>query len=106
MTRLLLRPVTSTLAVPSSSSLPARFHTCALLDTGAVRCWGYGDDGKLGYGNTSDIGDDEVPALAGNVPVLDSILRRAAGVEHNCGLLDISDARFRGVPERPHLSAA
>ena len=41
-------------------------HTCALLDAGRVRCWGWG--GALGYGNTDYIGDDETPASAGNVP--------------------------------------
>src|SRR4030095_7692789 len=25
-------------------------YTCALLDTGRVRCWGSGDNGRLGYG--------------------------------------------------------
>jgi alpha-tubulin suppressor-like RCC1 family protein len=43
-------------------------HTCARLDTGAVRCWGWGFEGRLGYGNVADIGDDEAPATAGDVP--------------------------------------
>jgi hypothetical protein len=46
-------------------------RTCALLDTGAVRCWGFGLDGRLGYGNNNDIGDDETPASAGDVDVVD-----------------------------------
>jgi cysteine-rich repeat protein len=45
------------------------FHTCAVLDTGAVKCWGSGQYGELGYGNTIDIGDDESPAVAGDVEV-------------------------------------
>ena len=44
-------------------------HTCALLNTGKVRCWGYGTYGQLGYGNVTDIGDDETPASAGDVNV-------------------------------------
>jgi alpha-tubulin suppressor-like RCC1 family protein len=45
------------------------FHTCARLADGAVRCWGGGDWGKLGYGNTDAIGDNETPESAGDVPV-------------------------------------
>lgn len=43
-------------------------ETCALLTTGGVRCWGYNYFGQLGYGNTTQIGDDETPASAGDVP--------------------------------------
>lgn len=38
-------------------------------DDGAVRCWGAGASGRLGYGNTNDIGDDEEPVSAGSVPL-------------------------------------
>ncbi len=37
-------------------------HTCVLLRDGAVRCFGAGDDGRLGTGAEDDIGDDEVPS--------------------------------------------
>jgi alpha-tubulin suppressor-like RCC1 family protein len=45
------------------------FHTCAILDTDAVRCWGHGADGQLGYGNKRDVGVTDVPAAAGDVPL-------------------------------------
>ena len=58
-------------------------HTCALLQNGAIRCWGRGDWGQLGYGGCKvvsegetltsstcpDIGDDEDPVSAGTVTV-------------------------------------
>lgn len=45
-------------------------HGCAILQsTGAVRCWGQGGDGRLGYGNLGDVGDNETPAAAGDVPL-------------------------------------
>ncbi len=42
-------------------------HTCARLDDGHVRCWGSGAAGRLGYCNTTTVGDDEPPAAAGPV---------------------------------------
>jgi alpha-tubulin suppressor-like RCC1 family protein len=62
-------------------------HTCALLDTGKVRCWGSGGDGALGYGNTNDIGDDETPASAGDVDVGGPVIQLAAGDGATCALL-------------------
>ena len=47
----------------------AERHTCVVLEGGTVRCWGDAGGGKLGYGNENDIGDDETPASAGDVPV-------------------------------------
>jgi cysteine-rich repeat protein len=71
-------------------------HTCALLGTGAVRCWGFGDAGRLGYGNMSDVGDDESPALAGNVNVGGIVIQIAAGALHSCALLDNAAVRCWG----------
>ena len=42
--------------------------TCAILDDGNVRCWGFAGDGGLGPGVVGNIGDDETP---GSVDVLD-----------------------------------
>jgi alpha-tubulin suppressor-like RCC1 family protein len=62
-------------------------HTCALMITGAVRCWGRGASGQLGYGNTNNIGDNETPASAGNVNVGGPVSQIAAGDAHTCALL-------------------
>ena len=31
-------------------------HTCAVLNDGNAKCWGAGNDGKLGYGDTDNRG--------------------------------------------------
>ncbi len=53
-------------------------HTCALLDTGRVRCWGDGNDGQLGYGNEDAIGDNETPGSVGPVSLAGKVPTRAA----------------------------
>ena len=37
-------------------------HVCVILDNFAMECWGDASVGELGYGNQSNIGDDEVNA--------------------------------------------
>ena len=38
-----------------------------MLDNGRVRCWGFGGNGRLGYGNTDTIGDNETPGSVGPI---------------------------------------
>src|SRR5690349_2624204 len=43
-------------------------HACAVLDSGAVRCWGNNAVGKLGYADPRPaVGDDETPDTVGPV---------------------------------------
>lgn len=62
-------------------------HTCILTPAGKVRCWGLGTFGRLGYGNSDTVGDDEDPAAAGDVDVGDRVTALALGAEHTCALL-------------------
>ncbi len=87
---------------PSSPAAGAiatgQYHSCAALVEGSVRCWGYGGDGALGYGDTNSVGDDETPASAG--PVNLGLGRTAktisAGSVHTCALLDDGSLRCWG----------
>lgn len=79
--------------------------TCAILDTGSVRCWGYGGQGALGLGHDESIGDDEGPASV--PPVLLGKDRRAEalalGQYHACALLDDGTVRCWGPNGRGEL---
>ena len=74
------------------------FHNCALLDTLKVRCWGLGSQGRLGYGNTTSIGDTESPASVGTVSLGTGrhAVAVTAGGYHTCVLLDNGRIRCWG----------
>jgi alpha-tubulin suppressor-like RCC1 family protein len=59
---------TVALGEPVLSLAVGSTFTCVLLAEGRVRCFGYDDDGQLGYGHDLDIGDDETPAAAASLP--------------------------------------
>ncbi len=73
-------------------------HTCALLDDGTVRCWGYGGDGRLGYGNTNSIGESQAPGAIGPVDLGPGRTAKAisAGGGHTCAVLDDGNVRCWG----------
>ena len=39
-------------------------YTCALIDDGTLRCWGYGVDGRLGYGDEAQVAGTGFPSPA------------------------------------------
>ncbi len=62
-----------------------REHVCALREAGTVICWGYNGNWQLGYGHSMDVGDNESPAEAGDLP-FSGIAQLAAGYSHTCAL--------------------
>ena len=81
-------------------------HSCALLTNGNVRCWGWGAYGRLGYGNTDDIGDNESPASAGDVNVGGTVKQIALGTDHSCALLTNGNVRCWGKSNSSGLGYA
>ncbi|MET0592298.1 MAG: EGF domain-containing protein [Polyangiaceae bacterium] len=81
-------------------------HTCARIDDGTVRCWGRASAGQLGYGNRNDIGDNEVPRVAGIVDVGGTAVHIAAGQQHTCAVLDTGSVRCWGLGETGRLGYA
>lgn len=65
-------------------------HTCALLDSGAVKCWGWDFSGQLGDGNYID---RWIPV---DVIDLDSPLSSIAAGGHSCGITVNSGAKCWG----------
>jgi alpha-tubulin suppressor-like RCC1 family protein len=72
------------------------YHTCALLSSGAVKCWGYNYTGALGSGNYSNDLGDQPGEMGTNLPAVNlgsgvTATAIAAGLYHTCALLS-SDA--------------
>jgi cysteine-rich repeat protein len=60
-------------------------HTCVAYDTGTIQCWGDGGAGRLGYGDTNNVGDDEDVSLATPVdPVGSNPTSFGMGTAHTC----------------------
>ena len=68
------------------------WHSCALLDDGRVKCWGYNGLGQLGLGDTHDRGD-EAGEMDDALPAIDlgngrNVKAISAGFTHSCALLN------------------
>eukprot|EP01084_Bolivina_argentea_P064576 117755_1 len=88
-----------------------RIHTCALLSTNGVKCWGQGSTGQLGYGNQDKIGDgpgemgtnltevDLGLGMGTNLTEVDlglGVQEIALGAEHTCALLSTNGVKCWG----------
>ena len=79
-------------------------HTCAILDDGAVRCWGSYTFGQLGVPVMQNIGDNETPGSIAPVDLGPGRTATAisAGSYHTCVILDDGSVRCWGSgPDGP-----
>jgi alpha-tubulin suppressor-like RCC1 family protein len=78
-------------------------HNCALVDDGAVRCWGRNSVGQLGHGVTSEKSGPADVLLAGTPTPLTGALSVALGVAHSCALMPNGEAHCWGGNESGQL---
>ncbi|MCA9689728.1 MAG: hypothetical protein KC636_08965, partial [Myxococcales bacterium] len=91
------------LGAPAVHIIAGFFHSCALLEGGALRCWGHGETGQLGAGDDQDIGDDELPSDVAPVDVGGVITQLDGGRFHTCALLEGGVVRCWGAGAQGQL---
>ena len=74
------------------------YHNCALIERGAVQCWGWNTSGQLGDGTNID-SDSAVHVQGLDVPVTALDL----GISHSCALLETGEVRCWGDNENGQL---
>ena len=62
------------------------YHTCVLTNGGAIKCWGLGTFGRLGYDNTDNIGSGIISMPPADVNVGGTAAAVSAGSFHTCAL--------------------
>jgi len=67
-------------------------HTCAVLDSGSVKCWGDNWSGQLGDGSTID--DSNIPV---DVLGITNAVDISAGGAHTCAVLDSGSVKCWGA---------
>jgi alpha-tubulin suppressor-like RCC1 family protein len=71
-------------------------HSCALTDEGNVYCWGEGDLGRLGYGNTNDLGRAAGSMPTTPVPIGGVAIDITAGRDFSCAVLTTGEVKCWG----------
>ena len=82
-------------------------HTCAVLDDGSLKCWGWNILGQLGLGDTDDRGEapgemgDALPAVP--LGTGRTVLAVTTGITHTCARLDDGSLKCWGWNDEGQL---
>ena len=68
-------------------------HTCAILDNGAITCWGFNFNGRLGNSTNTDTDTPGAPINLGTNRTAKTI---SAGTSHTCAILDDNTVKCWG----------
>ncbi|NDG47333.1 MAG: hypothetical protein EBY37_09610, partial [Flavobacteriia bacterium] len=78
------------------------YHTCAILDNGDLKCWGFDNNGQLGDGGTNT--DTNAPSsTAINLGSGRTAVAVSAGIQHTCAILDNGEAKCWGLDDYGQL---
>lgn len=87
-------------------------HACVILNNGRVKCWGDGGDGRTGYGDEEDRGD-EANEMGDNLPYVDlgtdggaepyTAKKIAAGWDLTCAVLNNDQLKCWGENDEAQL---
>lgn len=91
---------------PALALAAGYLHTCALLDGGAVRCWGSSDNGQLGNGDEEFVGLTNVPSDRVPVSLPGPVVGIGAGGAHTCVVFEDQTIACWGSNEYGQLGYA
>jgi alpha-tubulin suppressor-like RCC1 family protein len=80
---------------PAVSVSAGSAHTCAVLQSGAVKCWGQNNEGQLGNGTsggTSTTPVDVIVSTGGTQALLGNAVSVSAGSSHTCAVTSAGGA--------------
>ena len=86
----------------ASAVVAGGFHTCALLTSGALLCWGDNGAGELGTATTTDLGGSGEPTPGGNPGIAPlsfggpTAFKVSLGLNDTCALLSDGNVRCLG----------
>lgn len=80
-----------------------RWHSCAVLEGGSVRCWGLNDSAQLGTG-TAD--PPNTARFAPSSPAVDRVRAVSSGGSHTCALREDGSVRCWGWADLGQLGGA
>ena len=81
-----------------SSISSGTYHHCALTDSGTLKCWGRGSEGRLGNGATTQVNSIPVNVRTSstNSDDLSGVFQISLGSGHSCAVMDDSSIKCWG----------
>ena len=78
-------------------------HTCALLEGGAIKCWGYNRFGQLGLGHGNTIGDNEDLSSIETINLGGQAVEITSGHYFSCARLTTGNVKCWGLNDLGQL---